>query len=442
MLYAIEDGLAGLIIAAADDVVEYDVFYMNLPATPVPGLLAHEQVGVVARLSDPRYKGFTKPPYVLTFADPNARATFVTERGIGLCRPNELRDRQGHMIAKTKPDPYATRKEGDTGGLTIAEQFGLDKHDPWDKRSDEDKAAAEAMKKAMDELRKQGKLTGSSFGGPDKSKDKASKDEGASDEEKATVGVRRINITYGPDGRPHVSVLAEKIEEEVKTEDLPDDERLDVEQVGQVSMFHKVAVETVKLVDLEAMLTEASLWATAVARRNNSTGCWLAYPVQRMAIRAADLLNKAGHKAEFYVINTTGERLLPSGVELVEKDTTTKPRPWNEQAAVWHAQTADERETALKEMDGSEFYFCGYNKGIGCEMFIVPRAVFVKTKAVWDGESLPIAHLLPPDMVEVRPGLYACNSRSTTLISHDLYRKKFKDSMLMQMAVNAAMHQG
>ncbi len=44
--------------------------------------------------------------------------------------------------------------------------------------------------------------------------------------------------------------------------------------------------------------------------------------------------------------------------------------------------------------------------------------------------------MLPPDLEEIAPGYFRCKNREWVTVSHDLARRGFKESVLLQVAVN------
>ena len=128
-------------------------------------------------------------PIIVTHASEAARDAFCALNGISIVGPNRAHSYYMDMIRPA----LAAKSEDDN--RTIAEILGIDKDDPWDHRSEEEKAAlAEAAakgKKAYADAHKQGQLSGESFGGG------GSKD--------GTPTITDINASVGADGRLQIN---------------------------------------------------------------------------------------------------------------------------------------------------------------------------------------------------------------------------------------------
>ena len=77
------------------------------------------------------------------------------------------RDRQADMLHEAKEKLRKATETEEDKTKTIEERFGLDKHDPFDRRTEEEVEADKKMKEQMKEMRKQGTLSDDSFGGAD-----------------------------------------------------------------------------------------------------------------------------------------------------------------------------------------------------------------------------------------------------------------------------------
>lgn len=97
-------------------------------------------------------------PTILEFPTEGALNDFVSEHKLELTTFNNAHGRQKLML-------QLEEFNSDTGGRTLAELHGLDKNDPWDRRTDEEKAEAEEQRKKMQKKRKSGDITEDSWGG-------------------------------------------------------------------------------------------------------------------------------------------------------------------------------------------------------------------------------------------------------------------------------------
>lgn len=161
MLYAIHDGPM-TIVAAADNLVELEAF--QSAASRDGEIVDHRRPEPFEMLSDDRYRGLRVPPLVFEFADNAARDSFAARHGLVLVKQNALIDKHADMLAAQEQDPYS----GDFDDKRkIGEIHGLDQSDPWDRRSDAQKAQDEQMKKLYEEAKKAGTLSGDgSFAAP------------------------------------------------------------------------------------------------------------------------------------------------------------------------------------------------------------------------------------------------------------------------------------
>jgi hypothetical protein len=102
--------------------------------------------------------------------------------------------------------------------MTIEERFGLDRHDPFDRRSEEEKAADEQQKEKMNELRKQGKISGDSFGGADEQR--ASRERFNGVPLSRSDAIKKLDDTYRED-------------EDVTDDDVPDWESMSNDELSR-----------------------------------------------------------------------------------------------------------------------------------------------------------------------------------------------------------------
>lgn len=442
MLYGITDGDTGLIVAAADEPTEFDAFASALPGDDL--LSAWEFAGTIEMLTEARFKGFKRPPLVISHTDGAQRDTFVAKHSIELCLPNALRDKQRHMLLVNAPDRYATRPESERG-KTLAEIHGLTERDRWDRRTEEQKEFDAKMKAMAEEMRKKGELTGSSFGpGAATGADGVTPKETSKpkDGDESDIHVSEVKAHRAPDGSIIVTgVTAHKAPDEEDPTKAADDDDMTVESNGIIAVFHRVTVTGAKLAEIIPVLAEADidLVAQAVMVRNNTAGCWAAMPRQIQAEKIVEVLTEKGFAAEHRAVNDKGEILLPKGTKVAEaEDPATLTRPWNAATkAAWDALDGDALKNATKGIEGDEIIFCGHydrDRRIS-RVWIVPKSYWDANQQMYP-ESLPIGHLLPQDLTEETPGVYTSNTRDLHVVTFDLHRRGMKESLMFQIWLN------
>jgi len=195
MIYGTRDGATTLIVAAADkSAVELDTFYTK--AVKARRYKKEWQPTIGEMLMDDRFRGFKRPPFVFEFGNPDNLEEFTKDFEIKVGPHAMLLDRHLDMIQSIAVDPYLSP---DADQRTIAEINGIDEEDPWDRRTDEQKAQDEINRKEAEKAKKAGKLSGDSFA-PSKRKKKGS-----------SVAVTDIHSTRHEDGSIEIDqVLAVK----------------------------------------------------------------------------------------------------------------------------------------------------------------------------------------------------------------------------------------
>ncbi len=165
MIYTFNDdttGVAVSIVGAADNIGEFEAFYRAILMPGTPSLYRdHGQPSISDMMLDERFRGLKKPPYVFEHENADQRAAFATQHGLKVVPDFFLRDKHGEMLAEMKTDPYLS---DEADARTIEEIHGLDKHDQWDHRTEEEKAEDQKIREKYEKLRKAGKVSGDSFG--------------------------------------------------------------------------------------------------------------------------------------------------------------------------------------------------------------------------------------------------------------------------------------
>ena len=143
-----------LVICAAGSVREHKEFLRQIENNN-PELI--QDTDFSRFLIDPDLATFKVEPTILEFPDEDTLKGFVDENSIETTNFANAHGRQRRMLELEDFN-------ADTGGRTLAEIHGLVDNDPWDRRTDEEKAEAEKKKKEMSEKAKSGDITGDSWG--------------------------------------------------------------------------------------------------------------------------------------------------------------------------------------------------------------------------------------------------------------------------------------
>lgn len=175
MLYATKeviDNRVATLVAAADTIEEFTAFTgavvgqeenRNWEETYASTFLNHMQ--------DQLYKGFKHSVLAVYHTDEAQRDAFWMEWPLEEKQSQPLRDRHLDMLHNKRQEIREATETEEDKAKTIEERTGLDKHDPFDRRSEEEVEADNKMKEQMKEMRKKGDLSGDSFGGADAQRD-------------------------------------------------------------------------------------------------------------------------------------------------------------------------------------------------------------------------------------------------------------------------------
>ena len=472
MIYASISDLS-IIVGAADTMAEFEHFYNDIVHQEIYNFV-FTQPNVMEMLSEEHYRGLKLPPYVLTFENEADMKTFAKQ--FSVCPLNFIADKQNNMTKHTK-----AVKEKDT--RTISEIYGLDKFDPWDKRSDEQKKKDEDYKEKAKKSKEEGNLTGESFSGPEKE-----------------LQVRRVTLGEDKDGEVFVdNVLAvkglfdkdEEAKKETKTffikdfseftecmglfdfglsrdafknyqtneiaahriavymkmnneqfaftcnqEEIGPDEDIAQRLINaKDKIYFKLVVKNKSFREVFTILS-ATDKQKIVDCGQVTDYCWFVFKSKTHAVIAQKSINA---DAEIYPTDATGLRLVPEGIELYEKkDFVEPPRAWNEKVTEIAAMSAEQLEENTKSLSGEEFYFSGsyIDAQTGCIVYITPKSYFKKNNKRWR-KALDIINILPSDLKEIAPGVYQTRSRDWMNLYHDLSKRKFEESMSFQLYMNS-----
>jgi hypothetical protein len=201
-------------IVAAADTVEKFTEWCDTVVDQDPETRNFEEVYTSAfldHLTKPAYKGFKHPVRVFYHTDEAQRDAFIAEWQITELKSQPARDRHLDMLHQAKVE----RQEAENPELknqTIEERLGLDKNDPWDRRSEAEIEQDREMKEKMKKAAKAGDMSGDSFGGADEQRksrpvaDPISRTDAIKDLNEAWDAVEKDlidqGITFSPLDRP------------------------------------------------------------------------------------------------------------------------------------------------------------------------------------------------------------------------------------------------
>jgi len=171
MLYGTKemlDGRVATLAVAADTVEEFVAFTeavvgqednRNWVETYASNFLDHMQ--------NQTFKGFKHSVLAIYHSDEAQRDAFWAEWLLEEVQSQPARDRHLDMLHAKKEEIRQSSETEEDRTKTLEERLGLDKNDPWDRRTEEEVEADKKMKEQMKEMRKKGDLSGDSFGGAD-----------------------------------------------------------------------------------------------------------------------------------------------------------------------------------------------------------------------------------------------------------------------------------
>jgi hypothetical protein len=166
MLYGsklVLDNRVATLMAAADTVDEFTVFtsavlsqaggQRNWEETYASSLLDHMQ--------NASYRGFKHSVLAVYHVDEAQREDFWKEWGVQEVASEPLRDR--HLDMLHAKNQQIQQQDPEESELTIEQRTGLDKNDPWDRRSEEQKEADKQAQAQFEQARSKGLISGDSF---------------------------------------------------------------------------------------------------------------------------------------------------------------------------------------------------------------------------------------------------------------------------------------
>lgn len=163
MLYGYQtnhDNKPVTVIAAADSVDELQIWASEF-SQDLKNCVSIRATGFLDHMKNPEFKGYKHPVQIVTHSSDDERDEFKKTTDIELVNQARALDLHLAMVKAKKEQIENATFGGDNDRRTIGEMHGLNSHDPWDRRSEEEKAAANKE----DKLRKKlgDNVTGQSF---------------------------------------------------------------------------------------------------------------------------------------------------------------------------------------------------------------------------------------------------------------------------------------
>ena len=471
-----------LVVFAADEVEDFKEFRDNPPSLP-DGCDA-SVADFIEMMTDARVKDFKIAPLLIECPSSAEVEQIINQLSLDLALPRAAREMQEVMIQRQElREELALDKAPDR--RTIGEIHGLDKHDPWDQRSDEQKEREKKVDEAMRKAREKGGLTGDSFGGKETGKLTVRETTIKTNSNDDIVGVDiravknsmipfRLEIKGSPDftaifddllipenritviDANTVDIMMHAHQVEPLTQYLESKNfdftirALDVKEATTVliedtstEIFYSVQVPNAKVSTVTQSLTTGGIdLSTLAGMHDTDEGCWIAFAREKQAIEAAEAVIMGGNACTVVAINRQGQAILAdaaNGVRVVDTtvDEVQEPRPWNDRADEIAAMTDDEKAELFKGIKGAEFLFTAErHREKGTVVYIVPETYFLSQHEMWAGE-MPIEHLLPENFLrKIEPGVYSVKSLEYNLVIANLARFGFVESLRLSMHLN------
>lgn len=176
------DNRVATLVTSATTVEEYDAFLNVVRGQAIDKRNFNEMYTSKAlqHLTEDLYKGFKKPIHAFYHDDEAQREEFHKEWNIKVLENGvQSRDKQSDMLFEKsyrteneeKQARNAAEKAAQDAGVeytgprekTLAELHGLEEHDPWDRRSEEEKEQDREMKEMMRKAKEAGTMSDDSF---------------------------------------------------------------------------------------------------------------------------------------------------------------------------------------------------------------------------------------------------------------------------------------
>jgi len=163
------DGRPATLVVAGDTVEEFVAFIEAIPGQEENRNWEETYASTfLDAMRGDTFKGYKHSVLAVYHTDEEQRDAFWAEWPmLTEVKTAQGRDRQADMLHDAKEAQRKATETDEDRSRTIEERFGLDKDDPWDRRTEEEIAADEEMKKKIKEMQKSGEMSGDSFGGAD-----------------------------------------------------------------------------------------------------------------------------------------------------------------------------------------------------------------------------------------------------------------------------------
>lgn len=172
------DNRVATIVVAADTVEEFNKWFTDVEGQPEGDRLYNEiyTSSVLDALTRDQFKGFKHHVYAFFHDTEEQREEFVAQQKIVEQKTHPARDRQADMLHKHKEKVREETETDEDRNRTIEERLGLDKNDPWDRRSEEEREQDRQLKEEMKRLRQEGTVSSDSFADPEAIREQRIKD--------------------------------------------------------------------------------------------------------------------------------------------------------------------------------------------------------------------------------------------------------------------------
>lgn len=479
-----------LVIVAGDTIDEQQSFLARVQESN-PNIV--QENDITRFMMDKALQGLKRSPAIFEFGAADEIASFVAAEKIDLITPSFGRNQQERMLMNQEFDPSDQRTIAEINGIT-------DEHDPWSKRTDEQKAAAAARSKQMKDKRKSGDVTGDSYGGgeikPNDGDSLNVRDAKITMNDDGTISFGDVYAEKGVWDRPRYHVVIpngdlnayidlvkraglmnendtesewekhpeegiiirtttaggirieqalEGIEHEMTR--MTDDEVVasddwKIADDDLIAIYFRVDVPDLTIAAIQPVIDDADS-APFKTRDVAGFGCWLAFMRERAASKMIEALSESGVKSHLSEVDRNGDRIVEEGAGAVVVDTEAEeeepPLPWNDRAAEFAAMDEKEQRKTLR---GKYLLYTVRDYGLphGRVIHITPKSIFKATGRIWDGDIAGILkRMLPPNIEKMgdAPGRFQCKSLDLNATDFTLGNKaEMIESLNLRMWVN------
>ncbi len=480
MIYAVSEDLTLTLVAGDDGPTDFksqiDAICENHETTVMP---------IFTMMMDAEYGAMMKlPPQIISFGDEVEMNDFIKSYDISVIPKSYAAFEFKKMIMI-----------GDDDGRTIREVHNLDEHDPWDTRTEEEKApkgAAQAKdkdkdstdgswgadKKPSSSIRVNGikahvdadgnvvidevvVTKGYSYlhniitieDGVAEDYENLLRDAGLRDYEQYSVVIEDcLTLSTHESGSSHQGLVealerlekpyTHTIEERGTEEEAEVNEDYLVAEDNMVEIYFRLDVPNQTADVMVDLLVENGM-RPAFNSNTVDDKCWLAYVKKATAEDNKIILENNGYPCEIVAVDRLGNPILEEGANAIVVDTKADviepPFPWNDKADEFYALSEEEQQ---KSLTGK--WLCFSIRDFGSAPYfriihITPISYFNKNKMIWDGD-LPIEHLfkgVPIEKFGDKPYVYQCKAYDAATLNHLLSKGKMVDSIGLTNYVNS-----